>query len=599
MKPADVIFGILMMTVILTSLAAQGATDTLHVHDNIYINSGEVLTIDAGTTVYFHGYYHIIVEGSVQAQGTESEPILFTRSDTLGLHQTDIAEGGWNGIRFTNQAEIDTTVVSVFEHCIFEHSKASLTDFKNGGAISIIGLHNVVIRNSVFRNNYCYRKGGALYLEGNHALLEYNHFYNNTAYNEIEDNPAEDADGGALFLHASMAEVAWSVFSCNTASGIGGAVVVEESAPLIYNNRIENNFAAMGGGISFRRSQFSTPLSNNLIVNNSSIYFGGGMFFLDSRALILNHTIADNYSAYGGGVFLITFNVLSDPTFYNSIIRSNAVYPDTVNQVFIWDSISAPGFINCNIEGGIDGIDGGVDNENMIYKDNIDEDAMFVNEGEHPYALSPGSSSIDSGFENTDDLGVYIFDLLGNDRISGLKIDMGAYEFQDPHYTVFLSVEGNGYVLPGEDEYFVPEGTEMVFEAIPEAEWSFYRWETSFGNFDENPLYIEVWDDIEIKAVFQPATFAETIYSNYLQSFVYPNPFKNQLFVNIGDHFLDDEIILKLYNSAGALQQTIRFETHHSKAIHDLDLSDLDVGIYFLQLIGEKGTATFKIIKEK
>ncbi len=599
MKPKAMIYVLFMMSVILTSLSAQGGNDTLHVHDNIYINSGEVLTIDAGTTVYFHGYYHIIVEGSLQAQGTESEPILFTRSDTLGLHQTDIAEGGWNGIRFTNQAEIDTAMVSVFEHCIFEHSKAALPDFKNGGAISIIGLHNVEIRNSVFRNNYCYRKGGALYLEGNHALLEYNHFHDNTAYNEIEDNPAEDADGGALFLLASRAEVAWSVFSCNTASGIGGAIVVEESVPLIYNNRIENNFAAMGGGISFRRSQFSTPVSNNLIVNNSSIYFGGGMFFLDSQALIINHTIADNYSAYGGGVFLITFNVLSEPTFYNSIIRNNTAYPDTKNQVFIWDGISTPGFINCNIEDGMDGIDGGADNENMVYKDNIDEDAMFVNGGEHPYALSPGSSSIDSGYENSDNLGVYMFDLMGNDRFSGLNIDMGAYEFQDPHYTVLLTVEGNGYVLPGENEYFVPEGTEMVFEAIPEENWSFYRWETSFGNIDENPLNIEVWEDMEIKAVFQSSTSTESIHSNGLQSFVYPNPFKDQLFVNIDDHFLEDEIILNLYNSAGVLQQTFRLEPHNFKAIHALDLSDLDEGIYFLKMIGKKGTAAFKMIKEK
>ncbi len=598
MKLTDTFYVLFMMSFIMTSLSAQGGTDTLHVHENTHIHPGEVLTIDAGTTVYFHGYYHIIVEGSLQAQGTESEPILFTRSDTLGLHQTDIAEGGWNGIRFINHIERDTSVVSVFEHCIFEHSKASLLDFKNGGAISIIGMHDVEIRNSVFRNNHCYRKGGALYLEGNNALLEYNHFHDNTAYNEIEDDPAEDADGGALFLHASRAEVTWSVFSHNTASGIGGAIVVEESTPLIYNNRIENNHAAMGGGISFRRSQLSTPISNNLIVNNSSIYFGGGMFFLDSQALILNHTIADNHSAYGGGVFLITFNVLSDPTFYNSIIRNNTVYPDSENQVFIWDGISAPGFINCNIQDGMDGIEGGADDENMVYEDNIDEDAMFVNEGEHPYALSAGSPSIDAGYENSDSLGVYVFDLLGNARFSGHNIDMGAYEFQNPHYAVIISVEGNGHVLPGEDEYFVPEGTELVFEAIPEDSWSFYRWETSFGNLDENPLNIEVWEDIEIKAVFQPATFAEDIHSNGLQSFVYPNPFKNRLFINIDDPFLDDEIILNIYNTAGVLQQTHRLESRNFKATHDLDLGHLDEGIYFLQMISEKGTATFKIIKE-
>ncbi|TVR44513.1 MAG: T9SS C-terminal target domain-containing protein [Bacteroidia bacterium] len=592
------IWRLFLVAIIFMPLSAKGSTDTLHVYDNMHIHAGEVLTIDAGTTVYFHGYYHIIVEGSLQAPGTESEPILFTRSDTLGLHLTDIAEGGWNGIRFIKHSEIDTTMVSVFEHCIFEHSKASLLDFESGGAMSINGEHNVVIRNSVFRNNYCYRKGGALYLGGNHALLEYNYFHNNTAYNEIEDNPAEDADGGALFLHESMAEIAWSVFSYNTASGIGGAIVFEESAPLMYNNLVEYNYAAMGGGISFRRSRFSTPLSNNLIINNSSMFFGGGLFFLDSQANILNHTIVGNYSSYGGGVFVITFNNLSDPTFYNSIIRSNIVYPDWENQVFIWDGISAPGFFHCNIEDGLEGFQGGVDFDNIDYKNNIDEDAMFVNEGEHPYALSPGSSSIDSGYEHSDTLGVYMYDLLGNARFSGLRIDIGAYEFQDPHYTVFLSVEGNGYVQPQEGEYFVPEGTELVFEAIPEETWSFYRWETSFGNLDENPITIEVWDDIEIKAVFQPVTITETIHSNSLQNFVYPNPFKDQLFVNIDERFFGDEIMLNLYNSAGVLQQTFRLQTHNSIATHTLDLSELNQGIYFLRMMSEKRTATFKIIKE-
>lgn len=52
------------------------------VEGNILVDSGYTLTIDPGVEVRFAGNYSIKVKGSIYAQGTSAEPILFIPADT-------------------------------------------------------------------------------------------------------------------------------------------------------------------------------------------------------------------------------------------------------------------------------------------------------------------------------------------------------------------------------------------------------------------------------------------------------------------------------------------------------------------------------------
>ena len=62
---------------------------------------------------------------------------------------------------------------------------------------------------------------------------------------------------------------------------------------------------------------------------------------------------------------------------------------------------------------------------------NLDEDPLFVGTGDHPFMLQDLSPCVNAGIPDTTGLNLPEFDLAGNPRVYGGRIDMGAYENQN------------------------------------------------------------------------------------------------------------------------------------------------------------------------
>ena len=77
----------------------------------IVVPSGQTLTIEPGVEVNFQGHFKFIVNGNLQAVGTEADSIRFT---------TDTPSVGWKGIRFVG-AESDGALA----YCRIEFGKAT------------------------------------------------------------------------------------------------------------------------------------------------------------------------------------------------------------------------------------------------------------------------------------------------------------------------------------------------------------------------------------------------------------------------------------------------------------------------------------------
>jgi hypothetical protein len=109
--------------------------------------------------------------------------------------------------------------------------------------------------------------------------------------------------------------------------GDGGGILIEGASPTITNNRIVNNHACTGIGISV---SFGSPLiQGNLISGNSQVGcsggIGGGGISIGGKgtARILNNTITDNalpYAADGGGISLFAAGT---PEIRGNIIQRN------------------------------------------------------------------------------------------------------------------------------------------------------------------------------------------------------------------------------------------------------------------------------------
>ncbi|MFN3557535.1 MAG: right-handed parallel beta-helix repeat-containing protein [Bacteroidales bacterium] len=608
-----------------TPAAFGQASDTLHVYENILVAQDETLTISPGTVVFFHGFYNIQVMGTLIALGEPDQPILFTASDTLGLHDTHLADGGWNGIRFIGETDMlrgntntyennlkqhvssirpfknnlftdenieeESRQKSLLTHCIFEYAKGSLVDFHNGGAITIQNTSDVEITHCTFRYNYVYRRGGAIALINSNAKVSHSHFSGNIATNNESELWTY---GGAIYLNGSRSEIAWCRFEENYASGIGGALAIEYADPALHNNIVHNNNSSLGGGIGILRSQVNSVFSNNQVTGNQSMFFGGGIAFIEASATLINHTIAGNYSSYGGGLY---FNENSSPVFINSIIYGNQAYGGVPNQVFIWDVFSSPDFFYNNVEGGLEAFEGGNSGESFpgTYLYNIDLPPMFDLEGDNPFVPLPQSPCVDAGHPNTEDLGVFPFDLAGMPRFSGRYVDMGAYEYQDPfaYFSVEIHTQGKGQTHPEPGVHIFREGDEISFEANPDTGWRFEKWESPAGTWNENPLVLEIHEPLVLTAVFLDATYVGDL---PIQPFrVWPNPSNGQFFVCLQQEIPEKFPGMRLIDAMGRdvsdrviwLEQSTGFS---------IDATALPAGYYVLIVSSQAGPVVARIL---
>ena len=175
------IFGAILATTIVSSqtvIPGGNVSGTWVAFSSPYLIEGEItvpsdstLNIEPGVEVNFQGHYKLIVNGFLEAMGTESDSILFTTSDT---------SDGWHGIRF-----IDAPDSSHLSFCIIKHGQAS------GDSPDT--------------------RGGGIYCENSNPQI---------SHCTITGNLACD-DGGGIYCSTSSPTISWCTITGNSAAGTG------------------------------------------------------------------------------------------------------------------------------------------------------------------------------------------------------------------------------------------------------------------------------------------------------------------------------------------------------------------------------------------
>lgn len=450
------------------------------IQGNILVAQGTSLVIEPGVKVEFKGAYALGSNGLITAVGTPNEPIVFTSTDTVE---------GWLGIRFNLDLGINTpTDTCRFVYCNITHGrsafKTSGIDDGNtaGGAFYLRHVEGkFIIANSyiadckaqdgsaifctksslMISNNTitkCNAAGeGTICLHGSDARIQNNNIVDNTATdgagiyvgsssspliiaNEITRNTASDNGGGIAVFKTYSVYISKNNITLNSAKSFGGGgVYVGEpssiSKYLIVDNIISNNSAPVGGGLCVNldstesNNSSSFEVTDNVIVNNSSNK-GGGFYLNNAIARITNNTIANNAGLNGGGIFC---NEKSDAIIKNSIIYGNTA--QSGNQIYLNDEASDPVISYSDIQGGTSAF--GLNNTTYTgsYTNNMDTNPSHVNptagsgdtyNGYNAnWRLNASSPCINAGDQN----GPYFaYDIAGNIRVYGNRIDLGAYE---------------------------------------------------------------------------------------------------------------------------------------------------------------------------
>ncbi len=401
--------------------------DTVFVTGDITLPPNEYLEIMPGVYVEFQGYYGFLLRGDgLEAAGSPQAPIVFSVSDTTGFHDIYSPAGGWRGITLMGSSNKDLPgPVFNFHHCRIEYAKAIYGESNmNGGGIRMEGEGQFSFYKTTFFHNHSYLHGGGAYFKNAEPNFHECIFKDNYAGHPPTELETFGSGGGLLGIHGG-GNITNSTFLNNTATGVGGGLCLDSSDVVINNNVFKYNYAIIGGGMGYLRSTPENGINNNLIADNASTFFGGGIGFIVFEGTMMNNTIVNNQSSMGGGMYL---NDGASPVVTNTIFWGNQASVPEQSQVFIWDVFSDPGFYYCNMQYGVDGIGGaGFEGD---YIGCIETDPLFAGDGDHPYRLLGNSPAINAGDPDTDTSLLPEKDLAGNPRVVNGHIDIGAYEYQ-------------------------------------------------------------------------------------------------------------------------------------------------------------------------
>jgi len=351
---------------------------------DITIPSGGSLIIEPGVEVNFQGLFKFIVNGNVQAIGTETDSIQFT---------TDNTNLGWGGIRLNSSQN-----GSHFAYCLVENGKTSGSDYPN-------------------------QHGGGFMLDNSNAVIEHCTLKHNEA--TADDNGM----GGAIYAinTSSQTEIKDCLFTNNHSYGEGGAIkLTGDNGLLISNCEFYDNTVLYGGGAICLYGCYDTKIDHSLFIGNQTNYSSGGALYIEgycTRVVITNSTLYDNQALGGdGGAADVVF---SEASFTNSIIYNNNGYYS--NNIYLDFGYAEINYCNTPMPDGATG------------SHNINTNPLFVDASNHDYNLQETSPCIDAGIDFLTITTAYnevitVVDMDPSEYI-GVAPDIGAYEF-DPNLLI-------------------------------------------------------------------------------------------------------------------------------------------------------------------
>ncbi|PCJ15463.1 MAG: hypothetical protein COB02_17960 [Candidatus Cloacimonadota bacterium] len=373
------------------------------------------------------------------------------------------SSNGLNG----NGGGINGNIVSISNTLITSNSSNS-----SGGGIKIynnrytsVGSY-LKITSSTITSNFAQNDGGG-------ASTDTSRFPDQTGILHIENtlflSNETNGNGGAVNGAFTIFN---STFNYNKAIQYGGAIA---NAFAVHNSKISSNTAGLDGGGIYTSYVTSSTISYNTANGN-----GGGL----SRIISINSVISNNTSnGYGSAIYIgnIVNSILSANTssiktgcvfhsgtdllfrfkLVNSLILNNncttqgssLIYIAQGEQNYIVNSVfddNSSILIEAPKNGTLVSTNNNYLDETKINFDGFNKDNFYTghvdinNEFNKNFSLKQNSMFIDKGISQLTGISFPTTDKIGNPRIKGASIDLGAFEFGDTNPTISdLTISNN------------------------------------------------------------------------------------------------------------------------------------------------------------
>lgn len=429
--------------------------NTYRVTGDIIVPTGQTLTIEEGVEVKFDGYYSLIVNGTILANGSANNYVKFTSNKTSPTNKD------WNQIVING--------ISNMNYCIIEYGKAKNDD--NIGILNVTG--NMIITNSIVRNSeqsaISIRDAGNITVKNNKI---YNCAYGFSVYTTgiviIENNEIYNHIWIGINIYQASTS---SIFKSNTIHDC----IYQGIQSNEFNYKIERNIIFnTGTGIFVTYGQPT-------IINNTIIFNQHGIGLYDNPSItpnpIINSNIISNnsnYAIYSRGTYKplsVSYNL-----FYNNSSGVGNILPVGVGPIITVNKNNTPADAYYNIF------------VNPEFESTISTEQNFCNLRSDSPAVNAGDPTIKMSNNTIPDIGAIE---LGGNLSSG--------EFINPKLTNvkvypnptsdFLSFETNQNCTFDSIKFFDINGKNIDQIKLDESK-STYQWKVS-NNFNKG-VYLYV-----------------------------------------------------------------------------------------------------------
>jgi predicted outer membrane repeat protein len=409
--------------------------DTVKIIGDVTVENDVLLSISPGVYVEAQGYFRLNILGNIHAIGLPNDTIIFTVKDTTGFwSDTTGISGSWNGVYIIgDEGSADS---SKFKYCKFQYGK-NYDEYGgdiNGGALYVYNHGFLHINNCRFENNMaiCFTTGvngpfgGAVYCENvDRVLIDSSYFIKNRSFDQggairIDDNCKNTVITKNTFISntgffRNEAPPPWGYI-------IGGGGAAVSTSDLVYSPEISSNLCFNNKGLNgiIYTSNLHARIFNNIICNNWGCGIADGHQLSTSKTF--NNTIVNNKTMYGGIL------IWSKAEVYNNICWGNSFYEGVMYEQIYIDNANPTLKFNCVQYG--DGGQGAV-YEYPQFEKPTEGTGPEYDGSTADWALKNWSTSINAGTPDTISLTIPACDIIGNMRVYGNRLDMGAIENQE------------------------------------------------------------------------------------------------------------------------------------------------------------------------
>lgn len=420
----------------------------------------------------------------------------------------------------------------------------------------------------------------------------YNSFSSPTFNNCVFANNGADGSGGAggaVYNSNSYPLFTKCMFTNNSASTTntgGGGAAWNSSGKMIFNQCVfENNTSRYGGAVY---NYAATLVPSDMIINNSVFSGnhctgdGAGIASLGTSMVINNTTFVNNHADGGGaGIdqYVGSVNV-TNCIFWNNTAANN---PD------IWHEKGTATITNSFMQATWPGANNiaGTNSPVTDITTPAGADGIWFT-ADDGLRLPAGSAAINAGITDTTGLSLGEYDILGNARIAGSAIDLGAYEFDNTSLPVTL-IDFTGMIHNGNAYLKWETGLEINFnhfEIEKSTNRSVYK---SIGvvaakgngsSYNFNTPQKEPTAYYRLKMVDKDGTVKHSRIIRLTQNAgegisLYPNPAPDYINVQVSEPGT-----INIFSAEGRLvkQQYLR------EGVNIVDLSNFLPGIYFASM---------------